>query len=266
MACAGRGPASPAADPTVTPAPNAPTATFAYAPEQHAFVLQTRATVQVRGDTSETRDTVATATYLTYRMADSGRLVGTVDSFTVQGGAAVAAMPTRLMAPIPFGGTVRGGIVRVAVPRDVEADCASPTGALLATARDLLPSVPSPLIRGEQWEDVSTTTACRGGVAIRTVATNHYRVLGRGTQGGMAAVERRTTYVISGSGTQGGQTVEVTGRGESRGEFQLDVAPGRLRGGSSRSRIDLTFTADGRSQQVVQEAEQRLTPLGSTPP
>lgn len=264
-ACAGGVVASTGAAPPAPPSPSVASLDFAYAPAQHAFVLQTRASVQVQGDTSQTRDTVATSTYVTYRVADSSRLVGTVDSFTVQGGSSVAATPSRLMAPIPFGGTVRGGLVHVVVPRDVEADCASPTGALLATASDLLPSFPIPLTRGARWADVTTSTACRGGVAIQTEATNRYQVLGRRDEGRVIAVERRTTYAISGRGTQGGKTVAVTGRGDGRAEFLLDLPAGRLRGGSGRSKIDLTFTADGRSQQVVQEAEQQLTPVGGTP-
>jgi hypothetical protein len=245
----------------------APATSFAYASGVHRYALESRATVDVRGDTADARDTLATTTWITYRIANGSaprRIVGTVDSFTVHPGPLAAVAPAPLMAPLPFGGSAQEGVIAVDVPPEAATNCASPNGVLLGIARDLLPAFPARLTPGARWEASATTTACRGGVPMTSVVTHRYRVRGPADgEPGAVRVERRSSISLSGSGTQGGQTVNTLGRGEGEGEFVVDVVHGLVRSARSRSTLELTFTTGGASQRVTQSAEQQLRRLDS---
>ena len=262
---------APAADSARTPAP-----AFAWAAGDRRFVLRTRAAITVAGDTAEARDTVTTTTHVTLRIAAGAppsprRLAGTVDSVRVAAGSRVPAVPADVRFPVPFEGTVDGGrvtLARAAAPPAGSANpCegVAPSEAILAGVRDLLPSVPASLAAGARWEETTSATACRGGVAITTTAAHRYQVTGPGTWNGQAAtrIERTSSYTVNGAGEQGGEQVSATGRGTGTATLFVDAAAGRLLGTTARSTLELTFVGGGQQQRVLQSAETEVREVGS---
>src|SRR5690606_24630245 len=144
------------------------------------LVLESRAAVTVAGDTAEARDTVVTTMHATLRVDEGApprRLSGTIDSVAIRSGDRIPATPPGLPLPIELEGAVDGGAVSLPVPVAPADGCASPAtpaAALLATAREMLPSVPSRLATGARWTDSVTTTTCRGGVLLSTTTVHDY--------------------------------------------------------------------------------------------
>ncbi|HEX5581684.1 MAG TPA: hypothetical protein VFX39_08915, partial [Gemmatimonadaceae bacterium] len=238
--------------------PAAPPVAFAWAPGVHRLVLESRAAVTVAGDTAEARDTVVTVMHATLRVDEGApprRLSGTIDSVTLRSGNHIPAPPPGLPLPIQIDGAVDGGAVSIPVPVATTADCASPAAALLATARELLPSVPARLAPGARWTDSVTTTTCRGGVLLNTTTVHSYVVAGPAERSGTPAmrVDRTTTIAVRGEGEQARERVTIAGQGTGGGTLYLDPATGRLLDLRAENRLELTFSGAGRTERVVQE-------------
>ncbi len=270
VACGG-GRRLPVEVPAPSPAAVAPAA-FAYAPGERKAFFESRATVRVAGDTSTVIDTVVTRLYATFRIVPSipsatpaaaATLGGSVDSVMIDAGshASVGSGTPPLAAPIPLAGTVEGGSVRLDIPSAATTDCDSPVGAYLAMTSDLLPSLPPHLAPGDSWSDTVTSTSCRGGVVLTTVATHRYVVQDTAAvhdDRRVTRVARTTSYRLSGTGAQAGVPVRVAGDGTREGELLVDVSAGQLLTTTARSSLNLTFEAVGRVQRVVQDGVQRL--------
>ncbi|HEY0969752.1 MAG TPA: hypothetical protein VGE02_02120, partial [Gemmatimonadales bacterium] len=254
--------AAPSAGPDPSPRPAAEPApapvAFAWSPGVHRTVLESRAAVTVAGDTAEARDTVVTTMWATLRLDDGApprRLGGTIDSVAIRAGERIPAPPPDLPLPITFEGAVDGGAVSIPVPTATAADCSSPAAALLATARELLPSVPARLSPGVRWTDSVTTTTCRGGVVLTTTTVHGYVVVGPAEWSGTPAmrVDRATTLAVRGEGEQARERVTVAGQGTGTATLHLDPTAGRLLDLRGSNRLELTFSGAGRTERVVQE-------------
>lgn len=268
--CAACSPRAAEPGPAAVPAPAPRAAAFSYAPGARSFVAETRATITVAGDTAMAQDTVVTRTYVTYRIADGDaprQLTGTVDSFTVQGGALLPAAGAPV-TPLHFAGVADAGRITVATQEAAQSSCDTPAGTLLATAADLLPPFPVRLAAGARWADTVRATSCRGGLVVSTTAVHQYAVVAAGDAAAGAAasgeptrVERASTILVSGAGEQNDEPVTITGQGVGRATFRLSVADGQLLDGRAESTLDLTFAGGGRTQQVVQRATQHVRPI-----
>lgn len=262
-ACGGGLTPSPAPTPAAVAAPSL----FVYAPGERHALFEGRATVRVAGDTSAVTDTVVTRLYATLRLtagSTARSISGTVDSVAVAstGRAAPGSPPLpSLPAPLGFAGTVDGGTVRVSIPPAAAADCASPAGTYLTIARDLLPSLPARLPSGASWSETVAATSCRGGVVLTTTATHRYTVRDTTSHAGrlVTRIARTTSYRLSGEGAQAGVPVKVDGEGSGEGELLVDVAAGELLTTIARSTLNLSFSAAGRVQRVVQDGVQSVT-------
>ena len=198
-------------------------------------------------------------------------LRGSVESVTVESLGGYAAGSTQpdsvprqpLTSPVFFTGTVEGGVVSIPPIPQFVGDCSSPAGAYMAQVTTLLPSFPGPLTQGASWTDTTTTTSCRGGVTLTTTAINSYRVAGE--SGATTTVARTTSYRVTGTGSQAGEQVTVSGEGSGSGELLVDVPEGRVLDVQGTARLNLIFEGAGRRQEVIQETGQRLTLAPLTP-
>lgn len=295
-ACGGGStPPTPIPEPVAEPVTPLPAGTFAYAPGALQVVLESRSVVRVAPDSSAEgqgivsgatdgsapnivppgpgSDTVIARLHATLDMpSGSGSILrGSVDSVTVQSLGGYTAGSTQpdsiprqpLTSPVFFTGTVEGGVVVIPPIPQFANDCSSPTGSYLAQVTTLLPSFPGPLTQGSIWTDTTSTASCRGGVTLTTTAINSYEVTG--VSGATTTVTRTTSYRVAGTGNQAGQQVAVSGEGSGNGEILVDVPGGRILDVQGTARLNLTFEAAGRRQEIIQETGQRLTVAAPTP-
>ena len=251
---------APAATPPAAAEPAGPAAAaraFAYGPGTAAYDVERRATIEVAGDTGQTRDTVVTTALVRVSLAAT-RLAGTVDSFAVASGAQVPAAPPPAL-PLPFAGTVQGGRVTLDASVDDAATC-RPDAAVLAAVGEIFPLV-AERPAGARWADTVIAESCRGGVRLTTVAVHEYRA--EGAAGGapgadglpLVRVARTTTLTVRGAGRMARTAVTAEGDGSGHGTFLLDPAAGRLVEGRTETTLQLTFDAAGRTERVTQRAE-----------
>jgi hypothetical protein len=139
-------------------------------------------------------------------------------------------------------------------------DCAAPAGVVLGPVRDLFPAMPARLDPGARWTDTVATTACRGGVRLVTTSVHRYVAAGLEERGGRPAVrvERTSDVTVRGEGVQARVPVTTEGRGAGRGTLWMDPAAGRVLEATTEATLELTFTAAGRSQRVVQRSTQTI--------
>jgi hypothetical protein len=256
---------------------------FHYGEGESAYLLQTRSTIRVTGDTTAGEDTLTTTIRVHYTLDPDGavvrQLTGTIDSVAVRSGGHIPAPLDSAPLPVAFDGVLQGGRVTLApipvmppatpmAPTPVEpvqpGEC-SPAAALVASARVLFPSFPLPLGDGARWTDPVTTTSCRGGVRLTTSAVHHYTVEGAASYAGLPSrrVDRVSELTLSGEGRQARERVTTSGSGTERTVFHLDPAAGRILYGTSETTLDLTFTAGRLVQHVSQHSRQdiRLAPV-----
>lgn len=259
-----------AAAPAPAPPPPAPRAepvepsrhTFAYRPGRYIYEHTSTAAVTLRGDTMRTPEDLHTLATITYAIARDGsarlRVAGSVDTFAVTGGVRTGGAIQRLAAPAQFVATIETLTGRLTFGSPLPSDCASPVGAALAVARDVLVPLPPVVAAGSSWTDSSATQLCRGGVLVTRRATHRYTVQGDDTFRGAPAIRvaRQSDLVFEGTGGATAAGATLTGRGTATATVYVDPA-GRLLGDTTESAAELTLAANGRSQTFVQKVTGR---------
>jgi hypothetical protein len=265
--------------PSPRPEPPAEAPSFRYAAGGAAYLLETRATIRVTGDTTAGEDTLTTTLRVRYTLDGEGvarRITGEIDSVAVRSSGHVPAPLDSAPLPVGFDGVLDQGRVTLApipvlppatpmAPTPSEpvppGEC-TPAAALVASARALFPSFPLPLGEGARWTDTVTTTTCRAGVRLTTTAVHHYTVDGESYFEGVPArrVDRVSELTVSGTGRQAREQVTTSGSGSERTVFHLDPAAGRILHGSSETTLALTFTAGRLVQRVTQHGQQEIRP------
>ncbi len=246
------------------PSPAAPATRFEWTARSTRYELTARTAVRVVGDSVPTGvDTVTTRALVTLAFAGRGdmrTIAGTVsDAAIVAGTQLTPPGPVSRQPPraVGFSGVVGPGVSAIALPPAAATDCASAAASLIAAARELVPPVPTELRVGDRWQDSVTTTSCRAGVQITSVARHEYRVDGMDSRMGRPAirVQRTTALQVSGSGEQSRREVTVEGTGRGAATLWLDPAAGHLVELDATTTMLLRHVAGGR----VATAEQNGT-------
>jgi hypothetical protein len=104
---------------------------------------------------------------------------------------------------------------------------------------------------------------CRGEVPLTSSLVREYRVAGPTTWSEVPAlqIERRTTTSLQGTGSQGGQTISVSGTGSSVTTLYIDRATAVLLGASGESHSTLTVTTRRTSLPFRQDTRDQITLL-----
>lgn len=168
------------------------------------------------------------------------------------------------LSSVPFSATLTttGNLLDFQSP--TRSGCDSALSPIAATARELLIPVPPSFTDSTAWQDSTSTTICRDGIPVTTVAVHHYRVAGQATFDSTAAVQltRTSTLTIAGSGTpryRTDGTFSITGTGTSSGTFYLDPHAGTLLGGSENGDADITVTTAQSTLPFHQRVKQTIT-------
>lgn len=143
--------------------------------------------------------------------------------------------------------------VRVTTPR--ESSCGSDAAAA-QMLREVLFAPPSRLTRGISWVDSLRTTICRDSIPLTLTSSRLYVVEDARVQDGRAVVviRRRSTTTLSGTGTQFGEPVTITGEGQGELLFGLRLADGQMTDGNGVSTLTLSLAGRRKSQVVTQNA------------
>ncbi len=248
------------------PDPIASAVSFAWTARSTRYTLVSRTLVQVVGDSVPAgTDTITVHAAVTLAFAGRGdrrSVAGTVSDATVTAGDRLTPPgPISRQPPPPFefSGEVGPGLATVDLPLELAADCASAAPALITAARELIPPVPAELRVGTEWRDSVTTTSCRAGVELTSIARHEYRVEALDTRLGRPAVRiRRTSALqIRGGGEQSRRPVVVDGTGRGTAVLWLDAAAGHLVEIDAGTTVMLRHQAGGRVATVEQTGSVR---------
>lgn len=249
--CAGRStpPATPA--PAPTPAAPAEPATLRYVPGTSHYRLdsQTHVVQEMMGASNATD--ITTAALFTADVAQAEGNLGVAITFDSLGVTAPmgAADPAELAA-------ATGKVIRLVVsPTGQPVSLTPPEGVgavvlqMAQGLREFLPLLPpASTAAGTTWSDTGTTTTPSMGLAVTVKLTRQHRVAGWEDRAGTHALHIATTatYTVSGSGDVQGQSIELSGNGQSTSDWYVSAAGVYLGGVSSDSSlVNATVTSAG---------------------
>ena len=237
---------------------------FALRDGVHRYELRSRAIVEALDSTVvDTVELVAVLSYVVGRVTDSSLVHGTIDSFSVSSRSAPPAHSAVL--PVPFQMTIDSAGRVAAFSSPDTSTCGSPTGTLLAIARDLFIPIPPVVHLGQEWADTISATSCRGDIPVTIVSSRVNRVAGTSTDttsgNVLVHVHQQSTIEVSGTGTRRIQSTTITGAGQGWTERLLDPATGVLLGGQGESTLELTFDAASRHVRFRQHVNQTIRRL-----
>jgi hypothetical protein len=251
-----------------TPAPAA--RTFTYTPGTYRYEVRNEATITAVGEARV--DSVLTREVISYRLErlpnDSLDVQGTIDTFTVTGGHAAAAVQP-LKQPIPFRFTATASGVAPLAGVDSASVCGAPMSTLLVVAHDLLPTMPVPLSVGAEWQDSTVSATCRAMVPVMSRAARVARadwvlvppeVAASPGQAGYRIL-RTTTGSLSGEGQAAGRQVLLTGTSSTTSALYVSPLSGILLGGVGDATTRLIVDTGTQRQEFVQQLRQRITLL-----
>lgn len=272
--------------PPLAPAP-AP-APFVYASGTYTYAVENEATIAATSGPARV-DTVRSRSIITYRLSPRGDTTfveGTVDSVSVSSTGSPQGMATATAGAgavatgsFPFSFKISpNGVVR-SPGRDSATVCASADIAAIATARDLLVSVPTLLAHGAQWTDSAVTTSCRGMIPVVTraartadvawaivpdtirTAPDTIRTATGG--GGLPAyrILRTSIATMGGEGQVAGRHITITGTGSSTNALYLEPLRGVFLGSIGDAVTRLFVDTGSERQEFEQRVRQRVVLL-----
>jgi hypothetical protein len=251
--------------PAVVPPPVARTGgPWAYRPsvDRQGFVVDQRAVVSIRSDTTTRADTVESHVELAFTVAPAGNVVaGNVSAFLVGGGGRTAATPAGLEIPFSVRAEypARDAPLTFTAPRDAT-PCASLALSAAQSLRDLWFRPPDTLRAGTLWQDSASYVVCRDGVPLRATTHRTFRISAANTNEGrtMLSISRLSRTTFDGAGKQFGEPVTVSGTGSGELNYVLDPSRGEILSASGSSTLDLTLRSHVRTQAVHQTAEIKI--------
>lgn len=273
-ACGGASVPAPVPAPTPAPRPEvaAPasatpsTLAFAYQPGRYAARLVAEATSTVSGSATPDSQRVRSEALIVLdaRAADGGlQIGGTLDSLMVSPTRIPEAGTgyTRLPLPLAFTASLGpAGHALLRVGRDSAGGCWSEARAVLDPLHSLFPWIPSPLREGARWRDSVEIRTCRMGIPVvvrevRELALD--RVSGEG-----GALIGHISYVAattaSGARVDRGARAVYAGRGDARGNIEVDAIAGVVRRDESEGRYQLSVSVDGVERTLMQRGRRLI--------
>jgi len=122
------------------------------------------------------------------------------------------------------------------------------------SGREVLPSIQLQTVGS--WVDTSVTTTCRDSVLL--ILTRVASYLRLQSSDNTQQLVRSTRVMVSGTGYQWGQKVDVSGEGTATDTLHLDGSPLRLQESVGSSHLRLQFRAPLKTQEFVQSMTTRV--------
>jgi hypothetical protein len=237
---------------------------WAYRPsvDRQGFVVDQRAVVSIRSDTTTRADTIESHVELAFIVAPAGNVVaGNVSVFRVAGGGRPAATPAGLAVPFAVRAeyAAREAQLIFTSPRD-DTPCASLARSAAQSLRDVWFRPPDTLRTGALWQDSTSYVMCRDGVPLRATTHRTFRVSAASTNNGRTtlSISRSSRTTFDGAGAQFGESVTVSGAGNGELNYVFDPSRGEILSASGSSTLDLTLRSRARTQAVRQSTETRI--------
>jgi hypothetical protein len=251
--------------PASTPAPVVrASVSWPYRPSsrQQGFVIDQRAVIAIRLDTSSRTDTLSSHAEVVFTAAPATADVnGSVSAFLVQGSGSAAATPAGLTIPFPLraGYSARGPQLEFTIPREA-VPCASTALPVTQSLRDLWFRPPDTLRISTTWEDSSSYVVCRDGIPLRATVHRTFRITGTAERNGrlLLTIARQSRTTIEGNGAQFGEAVAVSGAGSGQLAYDFDPASGEVLGATGNATLDFSLRSRLRTQIVRQTVEIRI--------
>lgn len=156
-------------------------------------------------------------------------IAGRVDSSTLSAGGRVPARPADSTVS-EFSAQIDSlsGLTNVAMSGGERPACTGGVTPFVAAGLTLFVSVPSPLTQGAVWHDSTTTTTCRGNVAVVSKLDRTFQLADTTMWNGQSVlrVNVTATSTLDGQGlaSAAGDSIWVSGTGTSSGTLLLDPA------------------------------------------
>ena len=196
------------------------------------YKLEGNATVVLASDSSTPAAPIHTMAVYSLTVDSTGggpaySITGRVDSSTLTAGGRVPPRPadstlTTFSARLDSA----AGLTDVALGGGARATCAGGVTPTVAAGLTLLVSTPSHLQQGAVWHDSTSTTTCRGPVAVVSKVARTFQLVDTATWNGQSVlrVNVTSTSTVDGQGlaSAAGDSIWVTGTGTSSGTLLLD--------------------------------------------
>jgi len=243
------------------------------------FKVESNATVVLASDsTSPAAPIHSLAIYsLSVDSADASgyRIAGRVDSAILSTGGRVPARPVDSAAP-EFSAQIDSlsGLTNVAMDGGDRPSCAGGVTPAVAAGLTLFLTAPSRLQQGAVWHDSTTTTTCRGSVAVVSKLNRAFQFSDTTRWNGESVlrVNVTATSTIEGQGlaSAAGDSIWVSGTGTSSGTLLLDPTSMMPVSSTMTGNSDVTVRSRQTTlpfkQQVVDTATMLDHPAGAREP
>jgi hypothetical protein len=127
---------------------------------------------------------------------------------------------------------------------------------------EVTPAIGSRTLQSQNWIDTSLFSGCRGGIPLRITRIAEYRATSPTAQNldtGTIQIIRTSDVLITGSGSQWQQPVQVSGHGSSVDTLKLRQLPLRLFSITGNSHLEIDFRSLFRTQHFIQITASQFT-------
>lgn len=197
------------------------------------YKVESNATVALASDSTSPSAPIHSMAIYSLAIDSTGeagyRIVGRVDSTTLSAGGRVQARPPDSVAAA-FSAQIdsASGLTNVDMSGGARPMCAGGVTPFVAAGLTLFVSVPSRVQQGAVWHDSTSTTTCRGTVAVVSKLNRTFQLADTATWNGQSVlrVNVSATSTIEGQGlaSAAGDSIWVSGTGTSSGTLLIDPA------------------------------------------
>lgn len=232
------------------------------------YRIEANATVELAGDSGQTSAPIHSTAIYSLAVDTAGgsagfRITGRVDSMALSAGGRVPRRPADSTASeftAQLGST--SGLTDVAMGGGERAACAGGVDPFVAAGLALFVAAPANVQQGAVWHDSTSTTTCRGNVAVVSKLQRTFELADTAMWNGQSVlrVNVTATSAIAGQGlaSAAGDSISVSGTGTSSGTLLID--PTSLMPVSSTTKSESAVTVHSRQttlpfkQQVTETA------------
>ncbi len=196
------------------------------------YRIESNATVVLAGDSTAPSAPIHSAAIYSLGVDTAGvsggfRIAGRVDSLVLSTGGRVPSRPAdstvkEFTAQIDS----TSGLTNVAMSGTERSTCVGGVNPFVASGLALFVSAPATVEQGAVWHDSTSTTTCRGNVAIVSKLQRTFELVDSATWNGQAVlrVKVSATSAIAGQGlaSAAGDSISLAGTGTSSGTLLID--------------------------------------------
>lgn len=232
------------------------------------YISTTSAVVELTSGSIATRETITSKSQFTLRLTEVNRTVtirGSVNQFTVSAGIRVGSS-NQLTFPINFAGTVTEGrfslwLINQGQTSLNTSSCSNLSLSAITNIRRAIFISPREISHETAWTDTITTVSCHGMIPLTFTTIQTFRPIREVNHNGTRSIliEHTERNIFTGEGPQSQHRVTLRGTGAGSGTSYLDLTTGEVLKSINNWRTELTINSSGRSQQLLQTANDTTT-------